>query len=275
MSITMLNNMINPQVMGKMIEAYVKELLYAPLLKIDNTLQGQPGDTVTLPVWQYIGKADKYGEGESLIPTILTTTSKTAKIGKAGKAVTLTEESLLSGLGNPLDTAVVQIKDAIRELIDEEVRLALLSVGDNMTVDLSTESFGADAIAQSLVKYGQKLKETKLAFIAPQQLADCRKSPDFVKASDIGQKILMDGTVGMIHGCQLVVSEDIVPVAGIYENVIVKPGAVTLYKKSDIIMKQEEDTLADTITVSGRQHYVVYLNDESKVIKVKTQATIA
>ena len=47
---TMLNNLINPQVMADMISAKLEtKLLFKPLAKVDDTLVGVPGNTITFP----------------------------------------------------------------------------------------------------------------------------------------------------------------------------------------------------------------------------------
>ena len=47
---TKLSSLINPQVMADMIDRkLVDAMKFTPLCKVDNTLVGRPGDTVTLP----------------------------------------------------------------------------------------------------------------------------------------------------------------------------------------------------------------------------------
>lgn len=47
---TKLADLINPQVMADMISAKIpKKIVVAPFAKIDTTLTGQPGDTITVP----------------------------------------------------------------------------------------------------------------------------------------------------------------------------------------------------------------------------------
>ena len=59
--ITKLSELIDPEVMGDMVSARIpKKLRVAPFAKIDDTLQGVPGDTITVP-----GKKFRY----SGIPT--------------------------------------------------------------------------------------------------------------------------------------------------------------------------------------------------------------
>lgn len=48
--ITKLSELIDPEVMGDMVSARIpKKLRVAPFAKIDDTLQGVPGDTITVP----------------------------------------------------------------------------------------------------------------------------------------------------------------------------------------------------------------------------------
>lgn len=50
MAQTLLANIINPEVMADMIDKKLVDLMkFAPLADIDYTLQGRPGDTITLP----------------------------------------------------------------------------------------------------------------------------------------------------------------------------------------------------------------------------------
>ena len=78
-----LENLINPQVMADVISAKVaKKIVVSPFAKIDNTLQGQAGDTVTVPAFAYIGDAVDVAEGNSITATQLTASSTTFGIKK-------------------------------------------------------------------------------------------------------------------------------------------------------------------------------------------------
>ena len=50
MAQTKLTNLVNPQVMADMVSANLpKKIKFAPIARIDNTLQGRPGNTITVP----------------------------------------------------------------------------------------------------------------------------------------------------------------------------------------------------------------------------------
>ena len=88
MAITKIADLINPEVMAPIISAKVREkLVVTPFAKIDTTLQGQAGDTVTVPSFGYIGDAVDVEEAGSLTADKLTATSTTFKIKMAFKVI--------------------------------------------------------------------------------------------------------------------------------------------------------------------------------------------
>ena len=101
--ITKLSDMIDPEVMGDMVSARIpKKLRVAPFAKIDDTLAGVPGDTITVPAYTYIGDAADVAEGAEVAIEKMTTSTRKATIKKAMKGIGLTDEAVLSGYGNPV-----------------------------------------------------------------------------------------------------------------------------------------------------------------------------
>ena len=92
MAVTKMSNMINPEVMGDMINAKIEALLkLTPYARVDTTLQGVPGDTKTVPSWNYIGDAEDVAEGAEVGLTGMTASSATFTVKKAMKSVGLTQ----------------------------------------------------------------------------------------------------------------------------------------------------------------------------------------
>ena len=101
--ITKLSDMIDPEVMADMVSARIpKKLRVAPFAKIDDTLAGVPGDTITVPAYTYIGDAADVAEGGEVAIEKMTTSTRKATIKKAMKGIGLTDEAVLSGYGNPV-----------------------------------------------------------------------------------------------------------------------------------------------------------------------------
>ena len=269
MSVTKLEKMINPEVMAPMVQATVEaEIKFKPLATIDRTLQGTAGDTVTLPKYAYIGDAEDVGEGEAIPIELLTTSSTSVTVKKAGRGAELTDESLLSGYGDPMGEVVRQLGVSIAQKIDNDVIENLNGISTAMTVGDGSTQLSSDLVADGLVKYGENIDGEKVLFIAPSQLATLRKSEDWIKATDVGVDILIKGTVGMIHGCHVVLSNKIKAVDGKINNFIVKPSALAIYMKRDVLVENERDIIHKTTVITADEHYVTYLADDTKAIKL-------
>ena len=71
---TKLSDLIDPEVMGDRVSTRIpKKLRVAPFAKIDDTLAGVPGDTITVPAYTYIGDADDVEEGGEVAIEKMTT----------------------------------------------------------------------------------------------------------------------------------------------------------------------------------------------------------
>ena len=128
MAMTTISDIINPQVMADMISAKIEnKIVVTPFAKVDDSLVGVPGDTITVPQYAYIGDAEFVGEGETAETSTLTATSTTVTIKKAMKAVELTDEVVLAGYGNPVGEANTQIAKAIASKVDSDAMDALLT----------------------------------------------------------------------------------------------------------------------------------------------------
>lgn len=118
---TKIADLIDPEVMGDMVSARIpKKLRVAPFAKVDDTLAGVPGDTITVPAYAYIGDADIVAEGEAVTIEKMTTSTRKATVKKAMKGIGLTDEAVLSGYGNPVGEANTQLAMAIAAKIDND-----------------------------------------------------------------------------------------------------------------------------------------------------------
>ena len=123
---TMIADLINPQVMADMISAKVpSKLVVAPFAKVDTTLVGIPGDTITVPQYAYIGDAVDIAEGIAAETVKLTASTTTVKVKKAMKAVELTDEAVLSGYGDPVGESNNQLAKSIASKVDSDAMTAL------------------------------------------------------------------------------------------------------------------------------------------------------
>lgn len=265
---TKLENLINPEVMGDIISAELpKAIKFSPVATIDTTLEGRAGNTITVPKYEYIGDAEDVAEGVAMGTVVLTATSQQATVKKVGKAVQLTDESVLSGLGNPIDEAISQLKKSIASKIDNDILEALK--GGELQVGSGTANFSVKLVSDALDTFeDEELGERKFLFVNPKHLGVLRASEEFNRASDLGDKVLMTGAVGMIYGCEVIPTRKIEAVDGVYNLILAKEGAVAIYLKRDVEVESARDILSKTTTLSADEHYVAVLHDSSKVCRI-------
>lgn len=279
---TMLSDMVNPEVMGDMISTNLpKAIKFAKIAKIDTTLQGQPGSTITVPRFVYIGDAKDVAEGAAIEVSKLTTSTTQATIKKAAKGVEITDEAVLSGYGDMVGESVNQINMAIASKMDDDIVAALNTA--TITLDKSTETISYTGIVDAVDKFAEEINSTKVLFIHPKQLTQIRKSEDFIDKNKYGGDLMMSGAIGSICGCEVVSSLRVPNSGGMFTNFLVQisqakddgtPGmpevtpAVTLYLKRDVNIESDRDILHKTTVISADAHYTANLSNPARVIKV-------
>lgn len=265
---TLLSSIINPQVLADMIETkLVNAMKFTPLCKIDNTLVGRAGDTVTLPKFAYIGDAADINELGTYANAELTATSQQVQVKKIGKAATLSDESILSGYGDPVGEIGKQMYTAVASKVDNDVLAAL----GNATLIHPVVTVTANEINNALVKMGEDFEGDKYLFVSPSSYAALRDSADWLPASEVAANLIIAGTVGMIYGCVVVITNKITATDEAY---IVKPGAVGLFMKRGVAVETFRNQ-NDSTTFHANKHYAAYLIDSSKVVKLGTATLTA
>lgn len=267
MAETKLANVVNPEVMADMISAELPaKLKFAPLATVDTTLVGQPGDTITIPSWNYIGEADDLTEGVAMGTVLLESATKSATIKEAGKAVEITDKAVNSGYGDPIGEGNTQILKSIEDKLDSDCVTAL----DSATL---THTAGAlvsyDAIVDAVDKFEEEDDEQKILFIHPLQKGVLRKDPEFIANVE---DAYMTGVIGEIAGCQVVASAK-VPYdddGGTFNNFVVKNGALAIYLKARPNLEDGRDILKRATVIAASQYYVAELANESKAVKLVT-----
>lgn len=277
MAMTKLTNLINPQVMADIIKAKLpSKIKLAALCKIDDSLTATPGSTITVPKYAYIGDAEDVAEGVAMGTTVLTATTQTATVKKAGKAIEISDESVLSGYGNPMGNGTMQLTQSIAGKVDTDVLAALGSA--TLEHDDSSNFISYAGVIDAIDKFEDEEDGIKVLLIHPKQKTTIRKDANFLRATELGDRMILTGAIGSIGGCQVVASKRIKESSGVYEDYIVKVDpnigededhAVTIYMKKDVDTESDRDILKKTTVISADEYYTVALTDESKVIKYK------
>lgn len=279
---TKLAQLIDPEVMAPMISAKLANAIVAtPFAKIDTTLVGEPGSTITIPKYEYIGAATDLAEGVTADKTKLTTTSAPFKVKKAVKQVELTDEAVLSGYGNPVGETNSQLAKAIADKVDNDVMEALK--GAQLTYT-ATGDISYDNIVDAIDALNEEENVEKVMFIHPKQVSTLRKDADFISNDKYNNNVIMRGEIGMVANTRIVVSKKAVNDAKTYFlNPIVelKPesqtgdesAAVTIFMKRNVNLETQRELGNYTTLIGADEHYVVGLTDESKVVVAKFDAS--
>lgn len=259
MPATKRTNLIDPEVLGAYLDVkLIDAIKLSPLVTVDNTLVGQPGSTLTLPKYEYIGIADgDIPEGQAMVPVALNAKSEPVEVKKAGKAVSISDEAMLAAYGDPVNEIGKQLLIAMADRIETDLYAEMAKA----TLIHDADAFGKDAIADALVKFGEDIEGEMYLFINPADFAELRKDKDFIHV-DNG---IVTGERGMIHGCRVVVSKRV----GEKEAFIMKPDALALVMKRNVIVEADRDILKGMNVYACNEHYAVQLRYADRVIRIK------
>ena len=263
---TRMEHMVDPEVMADMISAELEDAIrFTPLARVDRTLVGRPGSTITVPAFKYIGDAEDVAEGEAIGLGLLETITEDFTIKKAGKGVEITDEAVLSGLGDPLGEATRQLSMSIANKVDNDVLDAL---DDASIIHYLGESsaWDIDAVAGAIDKFNDEDDEPMILILNPTDASELRKAvaADWERASDLGDQIVVRGTYGGVLGAQVIRSRKVSEGVGY----LVKAGALAIYMKRNVEVESDRDILKKTTVITADQHYGAHLYDESKVVKI-------
>jgi len=273
-------DVFDPQVVSDMINAKVqKKAVMTGYIKVDSTLQGVPGSTVTVPRWGYIGEAVDLEEGQPIDTTKMAFTTAQYGIKKIGKGVMLTDEAQLSGYGNPMGTATNQIAMSISEKLDND-RVAVLYESKNI-VDASSATIKYSAIVDGVDMFGEEEDSKKVILIHSKQKTQLRKDAEFLSADKFGPGVMMNGSIGRIAGCDVVVSNKVKLEEGVYLNPIIKlnndaeteddlPAITYFLKRGNLVEHKREEGVGDKVICTA--FGMPALTNESKVVILKTKA---
>lgn len=201
--VTKISDIIDPEVMADMISAKIpNKIVIAPFAKVDKTLEGVPGDTITIPQYAYIGDAVDVAEGVAAETCKLTASTTKATVKKAMKAVELTDEAILSGYGNPVGEANNQIAKAIASKVDNDAMDALQTA--QLIYDGSASVIKYSVIVEAIDLFEEETNTDKVMFVNPKQVTQLRKDSDFLSADKYPNNVIMSGEIGKIANTRIV-----------------------------------------------------------------------
>jgi len=222
MAQTKLSDLINPEVMADMINGKIeKGIVITPFAKVDDTLAGRAGDTVTVPAFAYIGDAVDVAEGAAVTPDKLTVSQSTFTVKKAMKAVELTDEAVLSGYGNPVGETTTQLAKSIASKIDADAMDALTTLYNADSAPHGVQKvynagavIGYNGIVNAIDSFDEEVQSEKAMFVHPRQVTQLRLDSNFISADKYNQEVILRGEIGMVAGARIVPSKRVKSIDG-------------------------------------------------------------
>jgi len=273
-------DVFDPQVVSDMINAKVsKKAVMTGYIKVDNTLEGTPGSKVTIPKWGYIGTAKDYEEGVKIDTEKMAYTTAEYGIKKIGQGVSLTDEAQLSGYGNPMGTATNQIAMSISEKLDND-RVEVCYDSKNV-YDGSADVINYNGVVNAIDLYNEEEESKKVMLIHSKQKTQLRLDPNFLSADKYQAGVMVSGAIGRIAGADVVISNKVKLVDGLYYNPIIKlnndaeteddlPAITYFLKRGNLVEHKREPGVSDDIICTA--HGMAALTNEAKVVIAKFKA---
>lgn len=282
---TTLVNMVDPEVMAPMISAQLPTfLVFANLAPIDNSLEGRPGSKITVPRFLYSGDAKNVAEGEAINYDKLETGTSELTITKIGKGISITDEALLSGLGDPVAEGRRQIAMAIAAKIDTDVLNtaleARLTIPEPAALDASLIDSIENAFDSDDSQYAYESDASNSAGVLLMNPADMRKlraaivktdAGDWTRQTELGDNVLVSGAIGRVLGWEIKTAKKI-PVG---TQIAIKAGALRTYLKRGLNAESGRDMDRKITKFNADQIYGVSIYDDTKLLVVGATDEVA
>ncbi|HFR3958409.1 N4-gp56 family major capsid protein [Streptococcus iners] len=275
MTQTKIADLINPQVMANHISAKLpKSLKFTPLATIERTLVGQPGTKLTVPKFTYTGAASEVAEGQAIPLNKLGTTTTEMTIKKIATGYEITDEAILSGMGDPVGEAVRQLRLAIADKMDSDI----IELAKTATQHVTDAPNTLEAIQKALDIFADEEDVRYVGIFNPVDAMKLRTAAgkDFLRGSELGAQALVSGVFGEVLGVEIVRSKKVTAGQGFIVAISARStdaeddaryGAFVINMKRDVSVETDRDILKKTTVITGDEHYGVYLYDDTKVVR--------
>lgn len=282
MAETKASNLIVPPVWADMAQAKftgAARVGGSPAVLTDDTLVGQPGDTINFPKWGALGELDDLTEAVAMGTTVMGQTSSKATIKEAGKAVEISDNAMLNALGDPRTEAQRQFGILAARKVDAAL---IAQAQANETAQgggqpyTYTGATGETALTWGVVnnavaKFGDEFDPAEFAglFINSAQRTQVWADAQFIDASKLGgTTAVRTGQIGEIAGMPVIVTDRVA--AGTF--LLLKNNSLGLLYKRRPIVEFDRDILKRTTVITTNLHYAVKRLDD-KGVCVGTLAT--
>ena len=254
----------------------------SPAVVVDDSLVGEPGDTVNFPKWMNLTDMVDLVETDVLVPDKLKQSNSKATIKEAGKAVEWSDKAKLTGIGNVQDEAIRQFGILAARKIDADLTAAAVAtIAGGITYADGTAATASAPLAITAtggltwanivkigLKFGDEFDPTEFAGLyinsaASEQMLNDEK---FIQAAQGAgsNSVINNGFLGTKNGLRIYQTNRL----GATKALLLKNNALGLMYKRRPIVEQDRDILARTTVVATNMHYAVKRLADDAVVDI-------
>ena len=274
MATTFSTHLYAPEVWADLAQSQFKKkaiIVNSPAVLTDDTLVGEPGDTINFPSWMLMSDMVDLAETDVLVPEKLTQKNSKATIKEAGKAAEWSDKAKLTGIGNIQDEAIRQFGILAARKVDADLiaaATASIAAGttyaDGTTATASnplkltaTGGFTWANIVKAGLLFGDEWDPAEFAGIYINSAAAeiMLNDEKFIQAAQgAGTNSLINGgLIGTKNGLQFFYTNRLAA----NKALLLKHNSLGLFYKRRPIVEQDRDILARTTVVTTNMHYGV------------------
>lgn len=260
---TLKTNMIVPEVFGDIVTGKFKgKLVIANFALTDTTLVGVPGDTVHFPKWNTLTDAEDLTEDVAMVPEVLTSADADATVKEVGKAVEISDQALLSSVGDPLDEAGAQVGKVVARKIDADLvteSITSCPVGRKIAAT-DTDAFYLK-VADAKGLWGDEAEDIAVLLVHSKMYTSLLKDANFISADKYPAGVLITGAIGTLYGVPVLIT-DRVPYdtdTEIATSIMLQQNALGYITKRAPIVETGRDILKRNNLITTNVHYAVKL----------------
>lgn len=262
-----------PKVWKDHIDAYFdKKLVFGEFAMRDNTLMGQPGETINFPYYKAIGAAEEPAVDESLSVDKIQDDAFQATIKEIGKAVGVRRGAIRKKSAATQERVFSEVQRQIARVHAEKVDADLLTeiqlpanYSTGFTAAAAADTLNVRSLNQMKINaFGDKHNMASVCFMHSLSFLSLMNdsTAGFLKADANDPLWRLPGFEGRLLGMAIVTVDSLARVTDVagkqaYESYIMKPNAYGFMMAQDYLPESDYDVLAREYVFTATQWYAV------------------
>lgn len=235
------------------------------------------GETITFPVWSYIGDAEDITPGTAMTAVEMEQTSSTATIKMiAAKGVKVYDYDNVTAMGRAIEEGASQQAESIARKLDTDLIADANKTAFKVQI-AAKNTITEDELLDCLALYGDDRDTADFhGIVAHSAFAKSFYKMDGFVKSDItyvadGNGIVANGVIGSYMGIPVVLSDRLFDSANQEGYLLfIKKGSLGYMPKETPFVETERSASTRSTTVFASQIYATKLTDEAGVVIAKT-----